>query len=50
MKALFIYIALGAVAINIASNMMSGTAKALQDRQEARQEQLCQVNKLYCSR
>ena len=45
---LALYIAGGAVAVNVAGNMMANTAQALEQRQADRTEQLCQVNRIYC--
>lgn len=48
MKALLIYIAAGAIAINVAGNMASQTAEGIQAAREARSEKLCAVNRIYC--
>lgn len=49
MKAILIYIALAAVAVNIGANMAANTAEGIKAAQEARIERLCEVNDLYCS-
>ena len=48
MRALAIYIALTAVAINVAGNAMSNSAEGLKKAQEARMNNLCEVNRIYC--
>ena len=49
MKALLLYIAVGAVAVNVAANAMQSTAAGIQAAQANRNAQLCKVNNLYCS-
>lgn len=49
MKALLLYIAIGAVAVNVAANAMQSTAAGIKAAQDNRNAQLCQVNKIYCS-
>ena len=49
MKAFFLYIALGCIAMNVAGNAIQGSARNLQEVQNARSAQLCQVNAQYCS-
>jgi len=46
--ALCLYIAGGAVLVNLAGNMAANTAEGMQRAQEARTERLCQVNPVYC--
>lgn len=48
MKALCIYIAITAVAVNVAGNMMANTAEGIRQAQQQRTERLCQVNPAYC--
>jgi len=48
MKAFFLYIAAGAIAINVVGNAMQHTADAIQQRQADRVENLCKVNGIYC--
>jgi len=48
MKALCIYLAITAVAVNVAGNWANGQAEAIQERQAERTEQLCKVNPIYC--
>ena len=48
MRFFFLYIALAALGVNIASNMAAGTAEALEQRQQARYEKLCEINPVYC--
>jgi len=48
MKAIFFYVALIAIAVNLAGNMASNTAKGMEAAQKARFEKLCQVNRIYC--
>lgn len=49
MKALLLYIAIGCVAINVAGNAIQGSARNLQEVQNNRSAQLCQVSAQYCS-
>ena len=48
MKALCIYLAITAVAVNVVGNWAANTAEGIQQAQEARAERLCEVNKIYC--
>ena len=48
MRALCIYLALTAVAANIATNVASRTAAGIERAQEQRIERLCAVNPIYC--
>ena len=48
MKALLLYIAAGAIAVNVATNWAASTAEGLKATQEARIEKLCEVNAVYC--
>ncbi len=48
MKALCIYLALGAVLTNIAGNMMANSTEGLRAAQQQRTERLCQINTDYC--
>ena len=48
MKALLLYIAIGAVAVNVVSNAMQSTAEGIKAAQDNRIDQLCIVNDLYC--
>lgn len=48
MKALFIYIALIAVAVNIVNTAAQNTAEGLERIQQDRHAALCQVNSQYC--
>ena len=45
---LALYVAGGAIAVNVVGNMMANTAEGLQQRQSDRIEKLCQVNQIYC--
>ena len=49
MKAFLLYIAISAVAINVAGNAMASSAAGIKAAQANRNAQLCQVNELYCS-
>ena len=49
MKALILYIAAGAIAVNVAGNLARNTAESLESVQSQRSEQLCQVNPRYCA-
>ena len=49
MKALLLYIALGAIVVNVAANVAQSTAAGIQAAQANRNAQLCKVNNLYCS-
>jgi len=49
MKAFALYIALGAVAFNIAGNIAANTAQGIQEAQQERTEKLCAVNPAYCA-
>ena len=46
---LALYVAGGAIAVNVAGNMMANTADALEQRQADRTEKLCKVNPAYCA-
>lgn len=48
MKAILVYIAVIAVAVNVAGNLASNTAEGLKASQAARTEKLCAVNPVYC--
>ena len=48
MRALCIYLALTAVAANVAMNVANRTAEGLQRTQQQRIERLCAVNPIYC--
>lgn len=48
MKALFLCVAIGAVAINVASNAGSNSTAGIQTTQVNRAAQLCQVDNQYC--
>ena len=48
MRAIFLYIALGAVAVNVAGNIAANTAEGLQQQRADRIEKLCAVNTVYC--
>lgn len=48
MKAFALYLAITAVAVNVAGNIMANTADGIKAAQEARTEQLCQANRAYC--
>jgi len=48
MKAIALYVAIAAIAINVTGNVMANTAEALEQRQADRIEKLCQVNEIYC--
>ena len=48
MKALLLYIAIGAISINVVANMASRTAEGMKAAREARIEKLCVVNDIYC--
>jgi len=49
MKALCTYLAIAAVAINVAGNLASNSAKGLQEASDRRSAQLCKVNQSYCN-
>ena len=49
MKAFTLYIAIAAVAVNVAGNAFQNTAEALEQRTNARIEKLCEINTRYCS-
>ena len=48
MKAIFVYVAIGAIAVNIAGNLMSQTAEALEKQRTDRIEKICAINPAYC--
>jgi len=48
MKAIFFYVFLGAVAVNIAGNLAVNTTESHHQLQQARFEKLCVVNAFYC--
>lgn len=49
MKALFAAIFITAVGVNVAGNAINGTVEALEQQNNARTEQLCQINARYCA-
>jgi hypothetical protein len=48
MKSILLYIAVIAVAMNVAGNLAANTAEGLKASQAARTERLCAVNPVYC--
>ena len=48
MKAIFVYVAISAIAVNIAGNLMSKTAESLQQQRTDRIEKICAINPAYC--
>ena len=48
MKAFALYVALGALLVNIAGNLAANTAQGLEAAQESRSELLCASNPVYC--
>lgn len=49
MKAFFLYIAIGCVAVNVAGNAFQNTAEGIKATQAARSAQLCEVAPKYCA-
>lgn len=48
MRAILLYVALGAVAVNVAGNLAVNTAEGLQQQRANRIEKLCAVSTDYC--
>ena len=48
MRALGIYLAITAVAVNVVANAMANSAEGLKRASEQRTERLCQINPVYC--
>ena len=49
MKSFLIYVAIGAIATTAATNWATEQATAIQEAQEAKQEQVCQIiNSSFC--